>query len=150
MPRDTIDYLLYQPGGQPVSPEADVPLTFAVIVARHGDQYVIMYNGERHQWELPGGGLEPCERIEDCAARELFEETGQVAWTMQFLGLFKVHHHTDGHDEYGALYTAEIEAMQPFTPNEESARILLWDGAAPLDDRMGGMSRWLLGLWKTG
>ncbi len=39
-------------------------------------------------WSLHGGGIEIGESVEACAKRELFEETGLVANSMQFLGIF--------------------------------------------------------------
>lgn len=35
-----------------------------------------MRQGENPAWRLPGGGLRPDESLADCAAREVFEETG--------------------------------------------------------------------------
>ncbi len=43
---------------------------------------------ERELIELPAGTLEPMEKPEDCAARELVEETGYEAATIQPLGRF--------------------------------------------------------------
>ena len=39
------------------------------------------------QWGLPGGHLEFGEQIENCAKRELLEETGLVAKSLKFINL---------------------------------------------------------------
>ena len=39
-------------------------------------------------WSMHGGGIEIGESVEACAKRELFEETGLVANSIQFLGIF--------------------------------------------------------------
>lgn len=39
-------------------------------------------------WGVPGGALELGERLEDCAKRELFEETGLQANTLTLLHVF--------------------------------------------------------------
>ena len=52
------------------------------------------------RWDMPGGGVEPGERVEDAALRELHEETGLVATELRLLGIFSgpeaLHSYPDG------------------------------------------------------
>lgn len=131
---------------EPTVPEGDqhLPLTFTLVAAQYQDRYLLIYERERKQWEIPGGGIEPNEAAQDCARRELLEETGQIAEHITLKGLFKVCLYPDRRIEYGALYTASLNDIKPFVPNREVERILLWKPEDPLEEHLGIMSSALL------
>ena len=64
-----------------------VPLTHALVVARHAGKNLLVFNRYRQYWELAGGLIDAGETPRDCAARELQEESGFIS-------------------EYGALYVS--------------------------------------------
>jgi 8-oxo-dGTP diphosphatase len=110
-----------------------VPLTFACVVAKHQGKVLFVYNPWRQEWELPAGGIHPGEQPEAAALRELHEETGQVAHSLQYAGLCLLHLKRGDQDELGAIYTCEIEMTQPFEANEEAASIMYWDLRSPVE-----------------
>lgn len=61
----------------PDAPKANsvVPSTTAVVVDSEG-RIALVHRKDNGLWALPGGGMELGESIEDCAVREVKEETG--------------------------------------------------------------------------
>ncbi len=50
---------------------------FALVAVRRGDRFLVVQERKHGQaWYLPGGGVEPGERIVDAAVREALEESG--------------------------------------------------------------------------
>jgi len=133
---------------EPVAPDEDahLPLTFTLIVAKHQDRYLLIYERARGQWEIPGGGIERGETPCACAERELFEETGQIAKPLTFRGLFKLRLQPEGKVEYGALYSTVLDEIRPFVPNEEADRIILWKQEETLDEHVSVLSTALIDL----
>ena len=132
-------------GDDPLAIDLDprFELTFSMCMVRQGDKYLWLYNPEedRQQWELSAGCIEAGEHPTETAHRELFEETGQRAESLQHVGLMKIHYE-NGHHEYGALYVGTLPAgdLLPFTPNPESEKLLLWDFTAPMQEPVSQVS----------
>lgn len=99
--------------------------SYAVLVCE--GSYLLCYNPWRKQWELPAGKREPYETPNECAIRELYEETGQKAADLTFKGLMKVENTNTGDLKYNPVYFGTLKELQPFIENEETTGIKLWD-----------------------
>lgn len=107
--------------------DLDFPLTHALVVAKNDDGFLLMYNNWKKNWEVAGGILENNESLQECALRELLEETNQIPSKIKFRGLMKFHLH-NGKTEYGGLFCAYIKEVRPFQSNDEARDIIFWDG----------------------
>lgn len=103
------------------------PLAGSFAVISCGDSVLMVYNKWRKQWELPAGGREGDESAKECAARELYEETGQTVSDLVFKGLLKLREISDGHIKYNPVFAASVEELQPFLDNDETSEMKLWD-----------------------
>lgn len=101
----------------------DKKLLFAVIVAKYKDKWVLVKHKDRHTWEIPGGHHEIGESIDECAKRELVEETGAKSFSIAPVCIYSVvkeNKETLGKlfyakiDELGALGDFEIEKVEFF------------------------------------
>ncbi len=92
----------------------DALLRFAVIAAKAGGKWVFCKHRERDTLEFPGGHREPGEAILDTARRELYEETGALAYTLQPVCFYSVTvpDNFDGRETFGLLCYAEITAFE--------------------------------------
>lgn len=89
----------------------DESLKYAVIVARYMGKWLFVKHRERDTLELPGGHREPGENIAQTAARELYEETGALKYTLRQICAYRV-------NDYGMLFYAEIERLGEIPPSE--------------------------------
>jgi 8-oxo-dGTP pyrophosphatase MutT (NUDIX family) len=62
------------------------------------------YTHHQYEWEIPEGGCPPGESPQDCAARELKEETGLIAASYQHLADLQLSNSTT--DEVAHLFIA--------------------------------------------
>jgi 8-oxo-dGTP diphosphatase len=124
--------------------DADIPLTFSVVAVQYEGGYLFVYNPEREAWELPGGGINPGETLEQCARREVEEESGQIVTEVTCKGVFKIRLGHTRRYEYGAFYSASIEQLRPFVPNEEASALIPWNLTAPLEGNISELSATLL------
>lgn len=86
---------------------SDEQLIIAMIVAKYKGENVYVRHKARTTFEIPGGHREPNETIEDCAKRELMEETGATKFTIKPLFVLGVE--KEGLEDYGQVFIAEIE-----------------------------------------
>lgn len=64
---------------------APVVLVAAGVALMDGAGEILLLERHDGEWDLPGGHLEPGESLAETAARELLEETGLTASTLQLL-----------------------------------------------------------------
>ena len=60
----------------------------SVIVEDPQGRILLQLRADNHCWGTCGGSIEPDERVEDAARRELFEETGLTAEALALFGVF--------------------------------------------------------------
>lgn len=60
----------------------------SVILEDELGRVLLQKRTDNHCWGYPGGSVELDERVEDAAARELFEETGLKANHLELFGVF--------------------------------------------------------------
>ncbi len=90
----------------------------------------------KDKWIGVGGGFEDKESPEDCAKREIFEETGLIAGKLEFRAI--VTFVTDKYEtEYMHLFTTEDfsgemtecdEGELVWVPKEEVEKLPIWEG----------------------
>lgn len=60
----------------------------SVIVEDSEGRILLQLRSDNHCWGYAGGSVELDEAVEDAAKRELFEETGLIANTLELFGVF--------------------------------------------------------------
>lgn len=138
-----IDHQLLEfiPSDTPLIDSLDpaIPMTFCMVYLTVGAQRDILlhYNPNREQWELAAGGIEVGEHPDQTAARELFEESSQICDHLRCRGVMKLYPMRRGVYEYAAVYSGHIDHLAPFTPNEETSELRLWQFNSPLEKPLG-------------
>jgi 8-oxo-dGTP pyrophosphatase MutT (NUDIX family) len=112
-----------------VASEPTLRVGARVLLLNNDDQVLLIHardpdNPGHHWWELPGGGQDPGEKLEDTARREIAEETGLVLdeigrklWTREsrFTYRGREHHRLDH------VYLARTETTAPRTALRHTA-----------------------------
>src|SRR5690606_40772703 len=76
-----------------INADLDYPITHALVVAKSNEGFLLMFNIWKKNWEVAGGILEEGETLQECALRELLEETNQIPGIFTFTGLMKFRLH---------------------------------------------------------
>lgn len=95
----------------------------ATVVAQDSENRIMLVKTSyRPGWELPGGGVEPLETVEDAARRELAEEAGLAAeGPMQLLGVY-ANHANFKNDHVVLFHTKTFRPCPPAQSQEIEAR----------------------------
>lgn len=87
------EYAVHRPDGTPGIYGVVDPGDNVSVVALDGDGHIylvgaFLYPLQRYEWAIPSGKVEPDERPEEAARRELAEEAGVEAATWELLGAY--------------------------------------------------------------
>ena len=99
---------------------------YVVVFSRYQGRLLLSRHKGRDTWETQGGHIEPGETPEQAARRELWEESGAKAFTLEPVCGYRA---TDGEWEKGAngaVFFAEITELGPL-PESEMAETRLFD-----------------------
>lgn len=90
-----------------------VPSTTCFVVDDRG-RIALVHRKDNGLWALPGGGMELGESIEDCARREVKEETGLTVEITGLVGIYTNPHHVMKYDggevrqQFSVCYTTRL------------------------------------------
>ncbi len=85
-------------------------------------QWIFVRHRDRFTWEIPAGHIEPDEKPEAAARRELYEECGVLQADLLELSDYEVC--TNEGSEFGRLYLARVKERGKL-PEFENAELLL-------------------------
>ena len=114
----------------------------------------ILFMFRRGKWDLPKGKLDPGESLENCALREVEEETGVGSLTVQKFLLVTEH----PYEEKGQLLLKETHwwlmttnSQQPLVPQtEEDITELRWIGTSEMNMILLNTYPGIIEVLKTG
>lgn len=72
----------------PGTPIDKIVLGCAAIVLDDGGRVLLQRRSDNGHWGLPGGGVEPGEKVADTVVREVFEETGYRVEVVRLHGVY--------------------------------------------------------------
>ncbi|MCK5821105.1 MAG: NUDIX domain-containing protein [Bacteroidales bacterium] len=90
--------------------------TFAVIITKYNNDWVMVRHRNRSTWELPAGHVEEGESVVEAANRELFEETGAIDYSLKKISSYQGMH--KGRIVYGMLFFANVKEFGPLPESE--------------------------------
>ncbi|SFA90641.1 ADP-ribose pyrophosphatase YjhB, NUDIX family [Bacillus sp. cl95] len=89
------------------------------IVVNGQDQILLVKRKDYPLWDFPGGRLEDNEKLEDCAIRETYEETGYKVIIEQKIGEY----HFPYYDDIQHIFKARIVGGKAIQNGGETAKV---------------------------
>lgn len=87
-------------------------IKYVVMIAEYKEKLVIIKNKNKDLWELPGGKREKGEQLLKAASRELYEETGALAFELIPYGIYLMN------GSYGMNFYVRIKEIGPLPDYE--------------------------------
>jgi 8-oxo-dGTP pyrophosphatase MutT (NUDIX family) len=100
------------------------------------DTVLMVLNGQRGQWELPGGMRESGGSARQAAVRELAEEAGIRTRDLDFAAVVKFELRQPVRTEYAAVYWIELYLAPQLVVNDEAVSFRWWDPCSSLSEEM--------------
>ncbi|ONI79859.1 DNA mismatch repair protein MutT [Actinosynnema sp. ALI-1.44] len=111
-----------------------IPASLVVVV--HANAVLMMFDGWRKQWELPGGMREHGEFPRQAAVRELHEETGIQGADLAFVAVAEFDLTQPARRELLAVYRTRLEVVPALVVNDEALGFRWWGLSQPVSDGM--------------
>lgn len=117
------------------------------LVVRGDEVLLIRHRGGATPWSLPGGAVDPGERMEEGARREIYEEAGVTAEFQRVLGVYDAFR--DNYVNYIIVFvfSAQREPLPPRSVEIAEARFFPFEG---LPDGLDPGSRRRIAEYRAG
>lgn len=93
----------------------------ALAVVFDSDRVLLTYRTDVPVWILPGGGVEPCESLEQAVVRETREETGLEVEVVRLVGIYSRPNWRSGGDHQAVLLARAVGGQ--IATSDETLRV---------------------------